>query len=149
MAKQWRLRSLELSKQGPHQTKLFKAHASEEEEEEELLQAMQDDQHPSWLAPASESTGGVCSGAIGVAAGPFRDESTHTNAKKKNTHTLSLSLTPAFVSEDGWLGSGRGGKGLVALVLTWRRRRRRHRQLVFQCHVSGMCLRTCAAPSVD
>ena len=44
-AEQWRLRSLELSKQGPHLTGLFKALTSEEDEEEEideeLLQAMQ------------------------------------------------------------------------------------------------------------
>jgi hypothetical protein len=51
---------LKLSKHDPHVTKLFKALTSEEEVND-ALQAMQrvlTDEHPSWLAPAYESTGG-------------------------------------------------------------------------------------------
>ena len=50
-AEQWRLRSLELSKQDPHVTKLLKALTSEEEVNEALqaTQRVLADNLPSWL----------------------------------------------------------------------------------------------------
>jgi hypothetical protein len=82
---------LKLSKHDPHVTKLFKALTSEEEVND-ALQAMQrvlTDEHPSWLAPAYESTGGS-EAAQGRQVEPLcEDRLVARNDRSQQTHEVA------------------------------------------------------------